>query len=171
MVNASTTSSILAERPMKGENEVRETTVNTNWGWGMCQIDHGTNFAIAVSAELYDWHHNVDKMNSVLREKEVLYNSLIQMYRVSYQSKPGVLWSEPTSLTTNINGRIVSAHEWGVLTLYNGTSSVPLTPIGTFGSWRSPVKFDPTTSTWKLYSNDKDYVRRVVEDRSLTEVE
>ncbi|MGN0876645.1 MAG: hypothetical protein ACI4TC_05175, partial [Kiritimatiellia bacterium] len=150
---------------------IKDSTVVTNWGWGICQIDHGTNFSLAVTAEVYDWHHNVEKMNLILREKDALYDSLIRMYRNTYQSQPGVSWSEPSVLTTNVSGRVVTAYEWGVLTLYNGTKSVPLTPIGSFGSWRSPVKFNSVTSSWKLYSNDKDYAKQVFENRELTEVE
>lgn len=156
---------------MKGENEIKDSTVVTNWGWGICQIDHGTNFALAVTAEVYDWHHNVGKMNLALREKSALHDSFIQMYRSTYQSQPNVSWSEPSVVTTNVSGRVVTAYEWGVLTLYNGTKLVPLKPIGSFGNWRSPVKFEPETSSWKLYSNDKDYAKQVFENRELTEVE
>ena len=99
----------IQEHPMKGENEIKDSTVITNWGWGICQIDHGTNFTLAVTAEVYDWHHNVEKMNLILREKDALYDSLIRMYRNTYQSQPGVSWSEPSVLTTNVSGRVVTA--------------------------------------------------------------
>ena len=39
----------------------------SRWGWGMCQIDRGSNNW--HTAEVYDWHENVAAMNATLRQK------------------------------------------------------------------------------------------------------
>ena len=159
----------IQEHPMKGENEIKDSTVVTNWGWGICQIDRGPTGT--VSRIVYDWRHNVDEMNSVLREKRAIYRTLVGYYRQTYQNDSSVYWVEPDALVTNVNGIAVSAEKWAVMTLYNGSKGLPAPEIGAFGVQKTPLVFDPETSTWRFHTNSKNYVPNVLQSAGLTEVE
>ena len=76
---------------MKGENEIKDSTVVTNWGWGICQIDRGPTGT--VSRIVYDWRHNVDEMNSVLREKRAIYRTFWRFHTNSKNYVPNVMQS------------------------------------------------------------------------------
>ena len=136
------------------------------YGWGIAQIDKGQSGS--VTAEVYDWHENVKSMNRALREKLVEYRHFIWMYRVTYQNDPTTTWVEPDMSTINVDGYDVPAEMWGVMNCYNGKGGILQTTIGMFGNQKSPVKFNPLTSSWEFYINMNDYVQAVLQDRNKT---
>ena len=140
------------------------------WGWGIAQIDKGENGD--STAEVYNWHTNVVAMNAILREKKTRdYERFIRYYREAYANDPSTQWVEPSNVTKNVDGYEVTAEMWGVLTLYNGVENVPGQRLPGRPEFRSPLQFDPVTTNWIFHANTNDYVRKVVEDRSKTEVE
>lgn len=57
------------------------------------------------------------------------------------------------------------------MTLYNGAAGCqPLTVLDRPRE-RSPIFFDPTTSSWHLSTNENDYAPRVIEDSELEETD
>ena len=143
---------------------------NNNFGWGIAQIDK-KQFG-DTTAEVYDWHENVASMNTTLRDKKTrYYERFIGYYRDAYANDPSTQWFEPDNVTTNINGYIVSAAMWGILTFYNGTQGVPLQDAGTHHGFQSPLEFCPTTTNWVFHANVRDYVSLVLGDRNGSEVE
>ena len=151
------------ELPFKGDGA-------SNWGWGICQIDRGSNNW--HTAEIYDWHENVAAMNATLRQKASDYERFIGYYRNAYQNDPSTQWIEPTTVSTNMNGYIVSAKMWGVMTLYNGAENVPRQTIpGVSPRVRSPLQFNPATTNWIFHTNIRNYVPVVLGDRNGSEVE
>ena len=144
-----------------------------NWGtphgWGIAQIDRGRNGD--STAEVYDWHTNVVAMNAILREKRAEYRYFISMYRAVYENDTTTRWYEPDTLTTNVNGVIVSAEMWGVLNCYNGKSGIPALPLGDGTDLQSPLKFDPVTTNWIFYANRSNYVHKVTIDQGQREQE
>lgn len=152
------------------ENRYKELpNWGTPYGWGIGQIDKGIDGT--TTAEVYDWHENVASMNRVLRSKRNRYEEVVGWFRAAYQNDPAVNWSEPDNVTTNVSGHVFTAKEWTIITLYNGAGGTPyLSAIG-HPRERSPIHFDPRTSSWKLYTNDKNYAPMVYDRRNLEEVE
>ena len=154
-------------------NPLKELPNKTNgqdsWGWGIGQIDKGTNGCVA--AEVYDWHRNVESVNATLRDKLSRYSEIVRLYRNAYQSDSSTRWFEPDSISTNINGTVVSARQWSIMTLYNGTRGAHPLPFAGHEGERTPIHFDPATTNWILYTNSNDYVPTVLADSSTTEVE
>ena len=63
------------------------------------------------------------------------------------------------------------ARQWSIMTLYNGAAGCqPLTVLDRPRE-RSPIFFDPTTSSWHLSTNENDYAPRVIEDSELEETD
>ena len=152
------------------ENQYKE---KPNWGypygWGIAQIDKGENGD--TTAEVYDWHANVASMNAILIEKRNRYNSIIQMYRSAYQNDASTQWFEPDNITTNVNGTVISARQWAIMTLYNGAGGTHPLPFPGQEQYSTPIHFDPVTTNWILYTNSKNYVPVVFGDTNATEVE
>ena len=149
------------ELPFKGNGA-------NNWGWGLAQIDRGRNNA--NTGEIYDWHQNVDAMRAKLQEASDNTTRFIGYYSSSYSSLPN--WTEPPA--TNINGQVVSAEMWSILTLYNGSGGIPEQNTPTSPrAFHSPVQFIPATGEWKFHTNsfNTNYVREVLSDSGLQEVE
>ena len=149
------------ELPFKGNG-------TRNWGWGLAQIDRGSNNV--NTAEIYDWHQNVNAMKAKLQEASNNATRFIGYYSSAYSNLPN--WTDPPS--TNINGYVVSAEMWSILTLYNGTGGIPgqTTPTSPV-TFYSPVEFVPSTGKWKFHTNsyNPNYVRDVLLDSELQEVE
>lgn len=142
----------------------------TPYGWGIAQIDKGWNGD--TTAEVYDWHTNVAAMNEILREKKTrYYERFISYYREAYAHDVTTRWIEPDGVTTNINGREISAEMWGVLTLYNGTEGIPSQTAGSHKSFYSPLQFCPETTNWVFHANSRNYVVKVLEDQNANEEE
>ena len=149
------------ELPFKGNGA-------DNWGWGLAQIDRGSNNG--NTSEIYDWHQNVDAMRVKLQEASNNTTRFIGYYSSAYSSLPN--WAEPPA--TNINGQVVSAQMWSILTLYNGSGGIPgqTTPTRSIPFY-SPLEFVPATGEWKFHTNsfNANYVRDVLSDAALQEVE
>ena len=149
------------ELPFKGNGA-------NNWGWGLAQIDRGRNNS--NTAEIYDWHQNVDAMRAKLQEASNNTTRFIGYYSSAYSTLPN--WTEPPS--TNINGQVVSGEIWSILTLYNGSGGIPgqTTPTRTT-PFHSPLEFVPATGEWIFHTNsyNPNYVRDVLSDAELQEVE
>lgn len=151
----------LKERPFKGN----DLDGRPNYGWGICQIDQGTNL---VTRAVYDWKYNVELMNTKLRSAQADYQRILGYFR----SQSGSLsnWVEPDNVTTNISGREVALKEWAVLTFYNGTGGCPQRMLG--GQlYRVPFEFNSNTSTWILHNNVNRYPIVINADRMLGECE
>ena len=146
-----------------------KTDGTNNWGWGIAQIDRGKNGD--TTAEVYDWHENVVAMNAILLDKRRRYNEILQMYRTAYQTDTSTQWFEPDNVTTNVNGTIISARQWSIMTLYNGAGGTHPLPFPGQENYRTPIHFDPVTTNWVLFTNSKDYVPVVFGDANATEVE
>lgn len=144
-----------------------------NWGaphgWGIAQIDKGRNGD--STAEVYDWHANVASMNTTLRQKRNRYNQILAMYRSAYQNDPSTRWFEPDHVTTNVGGTVISARQWSIMTLYNGTRGTRQLPFPGQENYSTPIHFDPVTTNWVLYTNSNNYVPVVYEDANSAEVE
>ena len=110
-------------------------------------------------------------MNATLRQKRQTYERFIGYYRAAYEHDPATHWIEPSTVTTNVNGYVVSAEMWGVLTLYNGTQGIDGQTAGGHSGFQSPLEFMPATSNWVFHANTNDYVRVVLQDRATTEEE
>ena len=134
-----------------------------------CSIDKGKNGD--STAEVYDWHENVASMNAALRLKRNRYNQILAMYRVAYQNDPSTRWFEPDNVTTNVNGTVISARQWSIMTLYNGAGGTHQLPFPGQENYSTPIHFDPVTTNWVLYTNRKNYVPVVYGDAEATEVE
>lgn len=104
-------------------------------------------------------------MNATLSEKLRTYNRFIGYYRSAYRLSPN--WSEPDSVSTNIHGVSVSAKDWALLTLYNGSSGV-VERVVSGRNFRSPVHFNESNGSWTFVTNVNDYVRKVCEDAART---
>ncbi len=143
-----------------------------NWGdpygWGMSQIDKGSNGVHAVI--LYDWHKNVEEMNETLREKRDDYNRFIGYYRAAYKDDPTTRWFEPNDVTTNVNGNVITARQWGLLTLYNGATDCGWVMVNGH-RFQSPVHFDPVTTNWVFRANSNNYVPKVFESKKVKPTE
>ena len=139
------------------------------YGWGMAQIDRGENGD--TTAEVYDWHANVAAMNATLREKRDRYNVIIWMYRAAYQNDASTHWFEPDNVTTNVNGTIIPARQWAIMTLYNGAMGTHPLPFPGQGDYSTPIHFDPVSTNWVLYTNINNYVPVVFGDANAMEVE
>ena len=150
------------ELPFKGNGRY-------NWGWGIGQIDRGRNNN--RTAEIYDWHENVKSMNKILRRKRARYNEIVGLYREAYQGDSAVEWVEPDSVTTNVNGVVMTARQWAIMTLYNGAGGTYPLPFEGRERERTPIHFDHTTSKWILYTNQNNYVPVVLDGANSVEVE
>ena len=74
------------------------------------------------------------------------------------------------NISTNVNGYVVSAEMWSVLTFYNGAGGCPeLTLAGKLR--KVPIEFVPTTTNWVFHVNSENYVYKTVFDRNLQETE
>lgn len=138
------------------------------YGWGIAQIDKGEDGD--STAEVYDWHENVASMNATLRSKRTKALDFLGYYSSAYSNLPN--WTEPPS--TNINGNIVSAETWAVLTLYNGAYGIPSQTTPTHNQiFRSPLQFVPSTGQWIFHHNstNPNYVRDVFLDSATQETE
>ena len=155
--------------PSGNKAELPNKTAGTNyWGWGIAQIDKGRNGD--STAEVYDWHVNVASMNTILRDKRADAIRFLGYYSSAYSNLPN--WTDPPS--TNINGNVISAETWSILTLYNGAYGIPgqKTPSHNI-TFHSPLQFVPTTGQWLFHHNSKNpnYVRDVFTDSETQEVE
>ena len=139
------------------------------WGWGIAQIDKGETGD--TTAEVYDWHANVASMNATLCDKRARYDVIIGMYRAAYQDDASTQWFEPDNVTTNVNGILISARQWSIMTLYNGAKGTHPLPFPGQENYSTPIHFDPIATNWVLYTNSKDYVPVVYGDANETEVE
>ncbi len=151
----------LIERPNKTAGQGR-------WGWGIAQIDkdeYGDS-----TAEVYDWHENVASMNVKLRDALATHNRFVGYFRDLYINDPTTQWIEPNNILTNVNGYVVSAEMWSVLTFYNGAGGCPELTLA--GKLRSvPIEFVPTTTNWIFHVNSENYVYKTIFDRNLQETE
>jgi len=141
----------------------------TPYGWGIAQIDKGRNGD--STAEVYNWHANVGAMNATLRDKRARFDVIIGMYRAAYQNDASTQWFEPDNVTTNVNGILISARQWSIMTLYNGAQGTHPLPFPGQENYSTPIHFDPVATNWVLYTNSKDYVPVVYGDANETEVE
>ena len=145
-----------------------KTTGANTWGWGIAQIDKGQDGD--TTAEVYDWHENVVSMNEKLRTSLETYNRFVGYYRSMYANDATIHWVEPDEVATTIDGYVVSAKMWSVLTFYNGAGGCPQRMLN--GSMRrTPIEFNPETGQWVLYPNSQDYVTVTVSDRNTLETE
>ena len=153
-------------------NPLKELPNKTNgpnsWGWGIGQIDRGTNGC--VTAVVYDWHRNVSEINAVLRTKRSTHNRIVGYFRSLYANDTTTAWCEPENASTNVNGITVSGEMWSVLTLYNGGGGCPTIPLDGLQQ-PTPLVFDPVVSNWVFHTNRNDYVSRVTSDSGATGTE
>ena len=141
-------------------------------GWGIGQIDRSGNEPSAMNftttREVYDWHASVDSMNVVLRDKRARYLEIIRLFRNKYQNDHSTNWVEP-NVTTNLNGTVLTAREWSIITLYNGARGCDdLSDVGRPNE-SSPIHFDPTSSTWRLSTNVNNYAPSVISEAGVEE--
>jgi len=149
------------ELPFKGNGA-------SNWGWGIAQIDKG-QFG-DTTAEVYDWHKNVQAMANKLTTALSDARRFVGYYRSAYSANSN--WSEPPS--TDVDGVTVTAEMWAVLVLYNGAEGIPGQTTPTHERrFHSPLQFMPATGDWIFHSNTRnpDYVRNVLSHAHLTEEE
>ncbi len=135
-----------------------------NWGtpngWGMCQIDRPIGNPGVTTAEVWNWHTNVDAMLVKLDEKRATYNRFIRYFRQDYGQQQN--WSEPPAAHT-IGNTTLPAEAWGVMVLYNGAdggvaaSFTPSTAQSHPNGFRSPWRFNPTTGVWTFDDNSQNY--------------
>ena len=143
-----------------------KTTGANTWGWGIAQIDKGEDGD--TTAEVYDWHENVASMNAKLRTSLATYNRFVGYYRSMYANNAH--WVEPDEVVTTIDGYVVSAKMWSVLTFYNGVGGCPQRMLN--GSMRrTPIEFDPEAGQWVFHANSQNYVTVTVSDRNALETE
>ena len=155
MYNQFNPGTILPEQPNK-------TSGTNRWGWGMCQIDRGRTGL--VTRTVYDWKTNVDQMNATLTEKASVHERFMGYYRSAYAGRPN--WSDPELATTNVLGRSVTARDWSIMTLYNGTSGLESRVVSGHTIY-PPVHFDSTNGRWLFSPNANDYVRKVIQDANV----
>lgn len=93
------------------------------------------------------------------------------MYRSAYQNDASTQWFEPDNITTNVNGTVISARQWTIMTLYNGAGGTHPLPFPGQEQYSTPIHFDPVTTNWILYTNSRNYVPVVFGDVNVTEVE
>ena len=110
-------------------------------------------------------------MNATLRDKRARFDVIIGMYRAAYQNDASTQWFEPDNVTTNVNGILISARQWSIMTLYNGAQGTHPLPFPGQENYSTPIHFDPVATNWVLYTNSKDYVPVVYGDANETEVE
>ena len=139
---------------------------------GIGQIDRSGNEPSAMNftttREVYDWHASVDSMNVVLRDKRARYLEIIRLFRNKYQNDHSTNWVEP-NVTTNLNGTVLTAREWSIITLYNGARGCDdLSDVGRPNE-SSPIHFDPTSSTWRLSTNVNNYAPSVISEAGVKE--
>lgn len=131
------------------------------YGWGIAQIDNGQSGS--VTAEVYDWHRNVVSLNAKLQSKASDASRFLGYYREAYSALPN--WSEPPPI--NVNGVVIPAMEWSVLTLYNGARGIPGQTTPTHSDvFLSPLQFNPQTGEWIFHHNtlNPNYVRDVISE-------
>ena len=141
-------------------------------GWGIGQIDRSGNEISAmnytITKEVYDWHSNVDSMNKVLRDKRARYLEIIRLFRNKYQNDHSTNWVEP-NVATNLNGTVLTAREWSIITLYNGARGCDDLSDVARPNESSPIHFDPTSSTWRLSTNVNNYAPSVISEAGVEE--
>ena len=120
--------------------------------------------------EVYDWHENVAAMNATLRSALATYNRFVGYFRDLYSDNPTAQWIEPDNVSTNVNGYIVSAEMWGVLTLYNGAGGCPELMLDG-RRCLVPIEFVPTTTNWVFHVNSENYVHKTTFDSNQQETE
>ncbi len=143
-----------------------------NWGspygWGIAQIDKGEDGD--STAEVYDWHENISSMNEKLQSALNDYNRFVGYYRNLYINDSTTQWQEPDNVSVTIDGYVVSAKMWSVLTFYNGAQGCPERLLEGL-TRKVPIEFIPATTNWVFYPNVRDYVNRVIPDRNQPETE
>ena len=152
-----------------GTNNTERPNWGAPFGFGICQIDKRTNGC--VTAEVYNWKTNVVSMNEALLEKRERYEEVLGWYRAAYQNAPQAHWTEPDNVTTNVNGFILTARQWAIMTLYNGASGTHDLPVGPHRNWSTPIHFDPILGRWSLHTNVNNYAPVVINDRNVRGVE
>jgi len=138
----------------------------TPYGWGMCQIDKGEHPG-CTTAEVYDWHTNVLSMSRVLEQKRSRFQEILGLYRAAYSQDSLTRWFEPDNITTNVEGMVLTARQWAIITLYNGAGGSHPLPFIEHERESTPIHFDPATTNWVLYTNVNDYVPSVLRDRNI----
>jgi hypothetical protein len=119
---------------------------------------------------VYDWHENIASMNEKLRTALSTHNRFVGYFRDLYANDPATEWIEPDNISTNVNGYVVSAEMWSVLTFYNGAGGCPELVLD--GRRRLvPIEFDPTTTNWVFHVNAENYVHYTTLDRNAQETE
>ena len=74
-------------------------------------------------------------------------------------------------MTTNVNGVVMSARQWTIMTLYNGAKGTHDLNFPGHDYEHTPIHFDAATTNWVLYTNANNYVPKVVNDSGLQETE
>ena len=144
----------LTELPFKSGGE-------RYYGWGIAQIDKGQTRS--VTAEVYDWHENIQSMNETLRPKRTLFLSFMADYRRAYSQD--ISWVAPPA-TYTMGNLTLPFEAWGVLTLYNGAGGIEWQELpGQPTKIRSPWEFCPGTAPssgrWVLHQNSKNYTQAI----------
>lgn len=120
-------------------------------GWGISQIDRELNNPGVTTAEVWNWHNNITAYNQKLIDKQGDYNRFIGYFRDAYGTRTN--WVEPPT-AHQFGQTTLSAHDWGVIVLYNGVGGVPRTKIpGRKNRIRSPWVFNPNNGTWIFHDN------------------
>lgn len=141
-------------------------TAGKYYGWGIAQIDRGSDPNNCSTAEVYDWHQNIRSMNAKLVESRNTYLRFLRYFRTEYGNSPN--WTEPDSTFEYVYGIPVSIRQWAIMIFYNGTRGAQEMQLA--GAVRTtPFSFDG--NRWKAHKNDKDYVRKVYEDRNMQATE
>ena len=128
------------------------------YGWGIAQIDKGQSGS--VTAEVYDWHRNIQSMNDKFNQALTSYNNMINFIQAAY---PSVTLPNPETVVIDISGFEVSAKAWSIMIFYNGIGGCYRQTING-EKRRYPIEYDPVNNTWIFHPNDKDYVRLVIGD-------
>ena len=146
---------VKTEQPFKGDGA-------SNHGWGIAQIDKGSNER-CTTAEVYNWHVNIDSMNETFRQKKrEFYTRFIGYYRQEYGTHPS--WVEPEEVVTTVDGVTITVKDWAYMTFYNGVGGINASTIGG-NSIVTPISFDETG--WSCYPNQNNYIQRVIADHDV----
>lgn len=131
-------------------------------GWGIAQIDYSAERPerVASTAEVYDWHANVNSMNTILNQKLTRYNDTITYFRNRCNQEMPSQWREPTNVSTNIAGTVVSAKQWSIMTLYNGAAGCGENIVINGVTNATPIYF--RRGRWELRDNVRSYVPNVL---------
>lgn len=137
-----------------------------NWGypdgWGIAQIDYSSEDPpmTASTAEVYNWRANINSMANILNNKLIRYNHTIDYFRDKCLRENPRLWREPTNVSTNVNGTVVSAKQWSIMTLYNGAAGCGENIEVDGVESGTPIFFNK--GRWELRDNIRNYVPNVL---------